>query len=90
MVSAGLDHARRRRVRSGDMESPSELDALLDEVRGADRATRIELRDRVAAHGLDATEPMAEWLDDAEFSRFVDPIFYGDPTTAAMKVLGLS
>jgi hypothetical protein len=52
------------------MTTPDGLDALLDEVRTATRLTRIELRDRVASYGAPAIEPMADWLDDAEFSAF--------------------
>ena len=48
----------------------TELDRLLDQVRAADRMTRIELRDPVASFGSEALAPMAEWIDDQEFSRF--------------------
>ncbi len=50
---------------------PSEsLDELLDRTRSADRSTRIELRDDVAAYGQQAIEPMVEWIDDREFAGF--------------------
>lgn len=52
------------------MTNEDRLDALLDEVRRADRATRIELRDGIAEHGAAATSPMADWLDDREFAAF--------------------
>jgi hypothetical protein len=52
------------------MTTEDQLDALLDKVRRADRATRIELRDRVAGHGAKAIDPMTDWLDDREFAAF--------------------
>ena len=52
------------------MTTDDEFDALLDDVRRADRATRIDLRDRVAGHGAKAIDPMADWLDDREFAAF--------------------
>jgi hypothetical protein len=52
------------------MSTDDQLDMLLDEVRHADRATRIELRDTVAGCGSAAIGPMAEWLDDREFAAF--------------------
>ena len=52
------------------MTSEDKFDALLDEVRRADRAMRIELRDGIAEHGTTAISPMADWLDDREFAAF--------------------
>ena len=52
------------------MTVQDELDTLLDEVRRTDRATRIELRDRVAAFGQVAIDSMADWLDDREAAAF--------------------
>lgn len=52
------------------MTTDDQLDALLDEVRRAPRATRIDLRDRVAGHGAAVIDPMADWLDDREFAAF--------------------
>ena len=47
-----------------------DLEVLLGDVQAADRTTRIELRDAVAAHGTAAVGPMAEWLGHPEYSRF--------------------
>lgn len=52
------------------MTSDDQLNTLLDDVRRADRLTRMELRDRVAAHGATAIDPMVEWLDDRELAAF--------------------
>jgi hypothetical protein len=46
------------------------LDELLDYVRRADRTTRIEHRNAIAAYGDQAIDPMVEWLDDREFGAF--------------------
>jgi hypothetical protein len=58
-------------VSCGDFLPDSDsLDELLNRIRMADRSTRIELRDEVAAFGREAIEPMVQWLDDREFAGF--------------------
>ena len=46
------------------------LERLLAQIRLADRTSRIEYRDKLAAHGADAIPPLRAWLDDAEFGAF--------------------
>lgn len=47
-----------------------QLDALLEEARGADPGERILYRDRIAAHGAAAIPAMKEWISDSRLGAF--------------------
>lgn len=74
------------------MTADEGLDTLLDQVRAAERETRIDLRDRVVARGSAAIGPISEWLDDREFAAFAVRVLErigGDPAHRASVVAAL-
>lgn len=46
------------------------IEDLLARARYASPNDRIDMRDEIAAHGVDAVEAMGEWLADPELCRF--------------------
>ena len=50
--------------------SEPSLDEALKHARQADRAGRIQWRDRIAAHGPEAIDAVAPWVADAELGAF--------------------
>src|ERR1035437_8076015 len=51
-------------------EKEMTLEEALAGARDADRVTRIQWRDRIAAHGAAGIDAVFEWAGDAEFGAF--------------------
>lgn len=69
------------------------LDELLEAARQADPGSRIEFRDRIAAHEADAVEPMAAWLSDPRLGAFAVRVLQrvaDDPANRGAVVAALS
>lgn len=71
---------------------PDDLTRLVEQARDAAPNDRIELRDAIAAHGLDAVDAMAEWLADPALTRFavrvVGRVAEGPHRTAPSRPFG--
>ena len=71
---------------SGD-ENEVTLDRLLRDARDADRKTRIDWRDPIAAYGVAAVGPMRSWLEDPVLGAFAGVVLekIGHRTGAGLK-----